>query len=274
MEIEWRLLPLRTDDAFMAMATDEALLRLNAKGKSPNTIRFWRWRPSAISIGYFQSAEDEVDLERAKSYGVDVVRRITGGGAVFHDYNGELTYSVVCRQDDVSNDILESYEFICSGLVSGLKRLGLRARPALADPFCSAITEFKRVGTGRFKPISDVQIDGKRISGSAQTRRWGSVLQHGTVLISPDVRRMLELLKVRPEKISDEFIASVFERVTTVERELGKKPGFDEVAAAMRAGFEQALGVELIDGDLTTEEMKLATELKPKYASDEWLRKR
>lgn len=241
------------DDAFTSMAIDEALLRLNAEGKSPNTIRFWRWLPSTVSIGCFQSVEREVDLEVAKRYGVDVVRRITGGGAVFHDHGGELTYSVVCRQGDVPDDIIESYRVICGGLVRGFERLGLRAE---------------------FKPVNDVLGNRKKISGSAQTRRWGSVLQHGTVLISPDVRKMFELLKVSPEKISDKFIASVFERVTTVERELGRKPSFEEVREAMRTGFEQTFGIKLVEGDLTHEELNLAAELKPKYASQEWLRKR
>jgi len=251
--IEWRLLPMRVDDAFMSMAIDEALLKLNAEGRSPNTVRFWRWLPSTVSIGCFQSVEREVDLGAAKKYGVDVVRRITGGGAVFHDYGGELTYSIVCGQGDVPDDIIESYKLICGGLVRGFERLGLRAE---------------------FKPVNDVQVNGKKISGSAQTRRWGSVLQHGTVLISPDVRKMFELLKVSPEKISDKFIASVFERVTTVERELGRKPSFDEVGAAMASGFADAFGVELASGELTQEELELAAQLKPKYASEEWLRKR
>jgi len=247
------LLPLRVDDAFMSMAIDEALLKLNAEGKSPNTIRFWRWLPSTISIGCFQSVEREVDLEVAKRYGVDVVRRITGGGAVFHDHGGELTYSVVCKQGDVPDDIIESYRLICGGLVHGFERLGLRAE---------------------FKPVNDVLGNGKKISGSAQTRRWGSVLQHGTVLIAPDVRRMFELLRVTPEKISDKFIASVFERVTTVERELGRKPSFEEVREAMSKGFEKSLDVKLSEGELTSDELKLAAELEPKYASDKWLRKR
>jgi len=247
------LLPLRVDDAFMNMAIDEALLKLNAEGKSPNTIRFWRWLPSTISIGCFQSVEREVDLEVAKRYGVDVVRRITGGGAVFHDHGGELTYSVVCKQGDVPDDIIESYRLICGGLVHGFERLGLRAE---------------------FKPVNDVLGNGKKISGSAQTRRWGSVLQHGTVLIAPDVRRMFELLRVTPEKISDKFIASVFERVTTVERELGRKPSFEEVREAMSKGFEKSLDVKLSEGELTSDELKLAAELEPKYASDKWLRKR
>jgi len=250
---EWRLLPLRVDDAFTSMAIDEALLRLNAGGKSLNTVRFWRWLPSTVSIGCFQSVEREVDLEVAKRYGVDVVRRITGGGAVFHDHDGELTYGFVCRQDDMPDDIIESYRLICGGLVGGFERLGLRAE---------------------FKPVNDIQANGKKISGSAQTRRWGSVLQHGTILIDPDVRRMFELLKVSPEKISDKFIASAYERVTTIERELGRKPSFEEVRKAMSEGFADALGVRLVEGELTKEELELAAKLKPKYASDEWLRKR
>ncbi|MBC7219503.1 MAG: lipoate--protein ligase family protein [Hadesarchaea archaeon] len=235
------------------MAIDEALLRLNSEGKAPNTVRFWRWLPSAVSLGCFQSLEREVDLEAAKRHGVDVVRRITGGGAVFHDHHGELTYSVVCREGDLPRDIIESYQIICGGIVQGLENLGLRAE---------------------FRPINDVQVNGKKISGSAQTRRWGSVLQHGTVLISPDVRLMFELLKVSPEKISDKFISSVFERVTTVERELGKRPSFGQVRAALVKGFEAALSVELVEGEMEKAEMDLAAELRSKYASQEWLRKR
>ncbi|MEW6222700.1 MAG: lipoate--protein ligase family protein [Candidatus Hadarchaeota archaeon] len=250
---EWRLLPLRIDEAFTSMAIDEALLRLNAEGKAPNTVRFWRWQPSAVSIGCFQSLEKEVDLGVARKYGVDVVRRITGGGAVFHDYGGELTYSVVCRQGDVPDDIIESYKIICGGLVNGFKQLGLKAE---------------------FRPVNDVQVGGRKISGSAQTRRWGSVLQHGTVLISPDVRKMFELLKVSPEKISDKFIASVFERVTTVERELGRRPSMGEVREAMAKGFEESLGVALAEDDLTKEEIALAEKLRPDYASEKQLKKR
>jgi lipoate-protein ligase A len=252
-ESEWRLLPLRTDDAFTSMAIDEALLKLNAEDKSPNTIRFWRWQPSTVSIGCFQSVEREVDLGVAKRYGVDVVRRITGGGAVFHDHGGELTYSVVCRQGDVPDDIIESYRLICGGLVRGFENLGLRAE---------------------FKPVNDVHANGKKISGSAQTRRWRSVLQHGTVLVSPDVKKMFELLKVSREKISDKFIVSVYERVTTVEREIGRKPTFEEVKEAMISGFEDSLNVKLHKGELTSEELELAKKLRPKYASDKWLRKR
>ncbi len=248
----WRLIPMRIDDAFMSMAIDEAILRQNAEAKSPNTVRFWRWLPAAVSLGCFQSLEQEVDIAAAKKYGVDVVRRISGGGAVFHDYNGELTYSVICRQGDVPDDIIESYRVICGGLVGGLARLGLAAE---------------------FKPVNDVHVNGKKISGSAQTRRWGSVLQHGTVLVSPDLREMFELLKVSPEKISDKFIASVYERVTTIERELGSKPSFHEVREAMAGAFGEALGAKLSEGELTDAERSLAGGLRPNYASKDWVKR-
>jgi lipoate-protein ligase A len=237
----------------MSMAIDEALLILNAEKKSPNTVRFWRWLPSAVSLGCFQSLEREVDLEAARRHGVDIVRRITGGGAVFHDHQGELTYSLVCGEEDMPRDIVESYKIICDGIVQGLKQLGIPAE---------------------FRPINDVQVNGKKISGSAQTRRWGSLLQHGTILISPDVRLMFELLKVSPEKISDKFISSVFERVTTIERELGRRPSFEQVREAMIKGFERALNVDLVEGELTRAELDFAAKLRPKYASKEWLRKR
>jgi lipoate-protein ligase A len=249
----WRVLPLRVDDAAASMALDEALLKLNSEGRSPNTLRFWRWQPSAVSIGYFQSLELEVDLEEARREGVQVVRRITGGGAVFHDTNGELTYSLVCREEELPRSILESYRVVCEGLVGGLGFLGLRAE---------------------FRPVNDVLVGGRKISGSAQTRRWGSVLQHGTILISPDVRLMFRVLRVSREKLSDKAISSVFERVTTIERELGRRPGFEEVRGAMIKGFESALGVRFEEGDLTREELELARELAPKYSSEEWLRKR
>ncbi len=251
--MEWRLLPLRVDDPFTSMAIDESILRLNADGKVPNTVRFWRWNPSAVSIGCFQSLELEVDREALEKHGFEAVRRITGGGTVFHDYGGELTYSVVCGEDDVPEDILSSYGKICGGLVKGFQRFGLEAT---------------------HKPVNDVSSGGKKISGSAQTRREGSVLQHGTILIDPDIRRMFEILEVSPEKISDKFINSVHQRVTSLKRELDAKPDFSEVRAAMAEGFEDEFGTELVEGGISEEEMELARNIKGKYESKEWLEKR
>jgi len=251
---EWRLIELTINDAYMNMAIDEAILTMIQKGKSPNTIRFYRWNPSAVSIGYFQSLIDEVNVEACKQLNVDIVRRITGGGAVYHDYNGEITYSVIAYKEKLPEDILESYHVLCNGIVLGLKKLGLN--PA-------------------FKPINDIVVNGKKISGNAQTRKLNAILQHGTILIDVDVEKMFKVLKVSDEKIKDKMIKSVKERVTSIKNELGKEVNFNEVGEALKKGFEEALNIKLSLGKLTEEEKALAEKLKvEKYSTKEWLYKR
>src|SRR5271157_5226509 len=95
--MRWRFIPYAENDAFMNMAIDESVSARVGSGQSPPTIRFYGWKPRAISIGYFQSLEREVDLDNCKTAGVDIVRRRTGGGAVFHD--SEITYSIIARED-------------------------------------------------------------------------------------------------------------------------------------------------------------------------------
>jgi lipoate-protein ligase A len=200
-----------------------------------------------VSLGYFQSAEQELDLAACKNFGVDVVRRLTGGGAVFHDK--ELTYSIVIpeKANLVSRNILESYGQICGFVVEGLRKLGLPAE---------------------FKPINDIIINGKKISGNAQTRRGGMVLQHGTVLLDVDVKKMFSLLKVPDEKIRDKMISAVEERVTSVNRELGTTNSFETVKQSLISAFELGTTKE---GKLSEIEMKTARELsKEKYSSREW----
>lgn len=253
---EVRLIKLEVHDAYTNMAIDEALCRLRAKDKAVNTLRFYRWNPSAVSVGYFQNTLDEVDLDACKKFGVDVVRRMTGGGAVYHDYNGEVTYSLILKEGDlgIPTDIIKSYEIICRGLVLAIRSLGLEAE---------------------FKPVNDVQIRNRKVSGSAQTRRWGVMLQHGTLLVDADIRRMFQVLKVSKEKISDKLIKSVEERVTTLNRELNRKVGFTEVSEALGRGFSEALNVDLIEAELTKEELELAKKLREmKYTKKEWILER
>ena len=252
----WRFIDLKVNDAYTNMAIDEAIGRLRGSGLSPNTIRFYRWKPSAVSVGYFQITEREVNIEACRELGVDIVRRMTGGGAVYHDYNGELTYSVIVNEDHplIPREITKSYEVLCDGIVNALGHLGIEAE---------------------FKPINDIVVSGKKISGNAQTRRWGVVLQHGTILMSTDIRTMFKVLRVGLTKISDKAIKSVEERVTTIRRELDRSISFEEVSKALRRGFEEALGIRLVDGALTKEELNLAEERRQtKYLTEEWNFKR
>ncbi len=243
---------MRIEDAPTQMAIDEAIAMARLKEGTPNTVRLYRWSPSAVSIGYFQSIEKEVNLQACERHGVDVIRRITGGGAVYHDFNGEITYSLVAPETDpkMPADILASYELICGAIANGLAALGVEAE---------------------FKPVNDIVAGGRKISGNAQTRRHGVVLQHGTVLVDTDIRRMFQVLRVSDAKISDKLIKAVEDRVTNIRRYLGRQVGFDEVRAALIEGFEDAFDVALEPGELTGAENLLVKRLHDKYSSREWV---
>ena len=149
---DWRVVQLEEHDAYTNMAIDESILEHVRDGRSDPTIRFYRWKPSAVSIGRFQSMNDEVNVARCRSEGIDFVRRITGGGAVYHDHDGELTYSIIGSEKLFPRSIWESYRMVCGRIVNGLKRIRLNAE---------------------FAPINDILINGKKVSGNAQTRREG-----------------------------------------------------------------------------------------------------
>ena len=142
--MRWRVVGLETHDAYFNMAIDEVLLERVSEKLSPPTIRFYRWSPSAVSIGRFQSMEEEVNVEKCREIGVDYVRRITGGGAVYHDNGGEITYSLVAPESEFPKGIRESYRDICKSIISGLGSLGIKAE---------------------FMPINDIIAEGKKISG-------------------------------------------------------------------------------------------------------------
>ncbi|MEM3665795.1 MAG: lipoate--protein ligase family protein, partial [Candidatus Bathyarchaeia archaeon] len=171
----WRLLKIETSRAYMNMAIDEAILNARIKELVPNTVRFYQWRPSAVSVGKFQNIESEVHLENCLKHGVDVVRRITGGGTVYHDAESEITYSLVAGKEDLdARDITEVYAKIYTGIVKALNILGLNA-------------DFNE-GSPRACP--NLTINGKKISGSAQCHKAGIVLQHGTMLVDVNLEKM------------------------------------------------------------------------------------
>jgi lipoate---protein ligase len=209
------------------MGMDEAVLDSVSTGEAPPTLRLYRWSPPCVTVGYFQGLEAEVDLEACRGRGVDAVRRLTGGGAVFHD--AEITYSLVLplAHELAPDDILESYRLICAGLIRGLAILGLESF---------------------FEPINDIAAGGKKVSGNAQTRRHGCLLQHGTVLLDLDPELMFSLLKVPAEKLKGRLIEEVRSRVTSLRTLLGREVSYEEAASALRRGFAEAWGAELVQG--------------------------
>lgn len=254
MTEQWRLLKTEGNTATVNMAIDKAVLTANSQGIVPPTVRFFTWSPPAISIGYFQSLEEEVDLDICKQLGIDYVRRMTGGGAVFHDK--ELTYSIVIPEShpQVPKNIMESYGRICGAIIKGLKHLGIESK---------------------YMPINDIITGGKKISGNAQTRKAGTVLQHGTILVDVDVEKMFSLLKVPDEKIKDKMISDVKQRVTSIKHILGSETCFDESSEAMKIGFEEEFNVELVEGILTEEEIKLSKKFEKEcFSARDWNHRR
>jgi lipoate---protein ligase len=250
MTEEWRLLHTGVHHAALNMAIDRAILVAHSQGNVPPTIRFYGWDPPAISIGYFQQLKEEVDLQACEAHQIDYVRRITGGGAVFHD--DEVTYSFVLneRHPSLSKNILESYGTICQAIINGLSNLGVQST---------------------YAPINDILVNNKKISGNAQTRKHNTVLQHGTILTDVDVDKMFQLLKVPNEKIKDKLINNVKERVTSLSHEMNKEVSFMDVSDALKKGFEEIFDVDLVQGKLTSEEVTLANSFNNTcFGTKEW----
>jgi len=244
---EWRVLPLEANDAVTNMAIDEAISEAVASGDAPPTLRFYRWHPSAVSIGYFQSLTDEVDLAACRDTDVDYVRRRTGGGAVYHDDAGEVTYSVIAPQEHFSRDVEESYAEICARIVDAMDRLGIDAQ---------------------FSPINDVVADGRKISGNAQTRRKNVLLQHGTVLHAVDPEQMFTYLRPDVEKVSDKLVQSVRQRVTSVEDLRVEETAIESTYEALRDAF--TAGRSVVESTLSTAERSRAEGLAERYESEDW----
>ena len=251
----WRLLPLETNNAFMNMAIDEAILNTRIAGKVPNTLRFYRWQPSTVSIGKNQDPDAEVYLDACKRIGVDIVRRISGGGTVYHDFEGEVTYSIIAQTSDLGKaDITTVYFKIYEAITDALRLLGVPA-------------DFS---SGDSKNCPNLTVGGKKISGSSQIITRGIVLQHGTVLRSVDLSKMFMLLKLK--NISCSLAADIGKRkITSIQNELGHKISSDTIANALAQGFKAALKIQLDEGQLNPDEMALANKLyKEKYATKDW----
>jgi lipoate---protein ligase len=242
----WRVVKVEQRNGFENMALDQAVSEAVSQGISPNTIRFYEWEPSAVTIGYFQSLKQEVNVASCLKQGVDIIRRITGGGAVYHDTRGEITYSVIARDSMFPTDLTETYKLIGNWIIDSLDDLGI---------------------VSQFHPINDIIAYGKKISGNAQTRRNGVMHQHGTILYDVDVEKMFSLLKVDDIKILDKIITSVKDRVTSVQHISQKSKS--ELADALVHGFTHGKQFEF--GTWSPQELERMNVLvETKYSTSEW----
>lgn len=249
----WRLIIDEGRDPYMNMAIDEAMLILRERGDIPNTVRIYWFKPSSVTIGYFQKVKDSVNEEYLVEKGIPFTRRITGGGSVYHDENGELVYAIVASLRDFPSDPIERYRTICMGIVYGVEKFGLKAE---------------------FKPINDVVVNNKKVSGSAQTWRKNAFLQHGTFMYATDLEALASCLKAPKEKLVSHGAASIRDRVTTVSLELGRVVSREEAVEALVQGFTKALNVNFFKDNLSERELELARGIYGKYSSKEWIYRR
>jgi lipoate-protein ligase A len=270
--VKWRMITSGIGRAADNMAIDEAIVKAHAAGQVPPTIRFYGWQPAAVSLGYFQKAASEVDLAECRRQGIDVVRRLTGGRAVLHDT--ELTYSIVVSEKHplVPNTITASYRFFSQGLLAGLKLLGIEAQMSMPR---SAYGQTKRqpASAACFDAPShyEVTFDGRKLVGSAQVRKEGVVLQHGSILLAFDPGRVAAVLNLPSRDAKDKLAAMLAKKATSLAQAANREIGWEEVCQALQAAFGPALGIELVADGLTQAEQAMARELTySKYGQDAW----
>lgn len=252
----WRLIELGVGDAFTNMAIDEAITAARISDAVPNTLRLYRWKPCAVSVGRFQDIFSEVHVDDCRQCGVDLVRRITGGGAVYHSCQNEITYSIIAREKDFgSADVIYTYNKICNGLIGAAKILGISAEFNQGDP----------------RNCPNITVNGRKISGSAQYHRGGVLLQHGTFLLGVDLKEMFTFLRVPWAKTVNDVVCIAQDRLTSVEEELKRGVRVKEASEALVQGFQKALGAEFMNEDLTRQERQVASKLqREKYSTENW----
>jgi len=239
----------------MNMAIDEAILTARLSNMVPNTLRLYRWQPSAVSIGKNQNPQDAVYIEECRKQGVDVVRRISGGGAVLHSADGEVTYSVIAKTASVGKYIPEVYQRIYAAIADALRLLGISADYNIGDE----------------KNCPNLTVNGKKISGSAQVIRKGTVLQHGTVLLDVDFEKMFTLLRVPWAKNCMQVAGIARGKMTSIREMLGHVVSAETLSNALSLGFKNALRIQLVAGELTPSELDVVGKLcREKYATDAW----
>jgi len=238
----WRLLDLEfPEDPWFNMAVEEAISLHVGKGDVLPTLRFWR-NKNAVVIGYFQSVKDVVNMPLVKKLGIAIIRRFSGGGAVYQDLgNLNFAFSILRNSNLIPVNILKSYEKFCSGVILGLKKM-----------------EFK----AKFKPINDIIIGDKKVSGNAQARQKGFVLHHGTLMVDTNLDMLAALRGLSTP-------------VTTLMREKGEeKQGLSLflIKKMLCEGIEETLKISLEPGRLFRGELETAKKLlEEKYGKEEFI---
>ncbi len=268
--MNWRLLYTPPSPGAWNMAVDESILEHIHRGESRPTLRLYAWNPPCLSLGHAQSFAD-VDMERVKANGWEVVRRLTGGRAILH--TDELTYSVTGSASEpiLSGSILESYNRLAQALLFAVRELGLPVE--MKEHALAGETATLNLNPVCFEAPSTYEItaEGKKLIGSAQARKKEGVLQHGSLPLTGDLTRICEALAFKDESARENAAQRLLARATTVESIISVETDWETAAQAFVKGFEAQLGIRFQRGELSQSESERAEELvKEKYANPAW----
>ena len=246
-DLGWRLLQGPALGPSLQMALDEVLLDEVAAGRRAPTLRIWEWASSTVVIGRFQSLRNEVDADGATRHAIDVVRRISGGGAMFIEPGNTITYSLYAPLSLVAGmSFQDAYAHMDEWVLDALGRMGIKAW---------------------YQPLNDIASESGKIAGAAQARRGKAVLHHVTMAYDIDAAKMLEVLRIGREKLSDKGTASAAMRVDPLRSQTGLSRA--QVVDSMVETFRQRHG--LIDDTVSAHEWQAAENLAlEKFTTHDW----
>src|SRR6266516_7555732 len=268
MHEPYRFLDTNIQDAAMNMAIDEAVHIHHLRGDVPPTLRVFRWQQPSISLGRFQSVEREIEREQCQQLGVALVRRPTGGRAVYH--RDEFTYSIViCKQYGVPSGVVTAYAYLAQGLLAALQSLGVRAE--LSD---ERVSKHPSAACFASSTQADLTSGGFKLVGSAQVWKDDTLLQQGSLPLDNRATEFFSLLRYPAEEARQQALA-LYREKTTPLHSFAPDASWEHVATAFRLGFSTALQAEFVPGELSSFEWELAHQLvEEKYSKLEWRKER
>lgn len=245
----WRVIDTGLRPAAENIALNRALLEARQASEIPNTLRFLRFRSSAL-LGYHQSAEQELDLDYCRANNITVQRRITGGGAIYFDET-QIGWELYLTKDVLGcADMEQIARRICEAAARGISALGVEAR---------------------YRPRNDIEVEGKKISGTGGAFEGNALMYQGTLLLRFDVEKMLRVLRIPAEKLSDKMISSARERVTNLADLLDQVPDLEVVKAALTGAFAKEFGVSFAPGDLAAVELARYQDALAEIDHQDWV---
>jgi lipoyl(octanoyl) transferase len=266
--MHYRFLNTGTQDAALNMAIDEAILTHYLRGEAPPTLRAFRWTQPSISLGRFQRVEREIESELCQQRGVALVRRPTGGRAVYH--RDEFTYSIVIgKREGVPSGVVAAYAYLAQGLIAALHNLGVQAQ--LSD---ERVSKHPSAACFASSTQADLTSDGFKLVGSAQVWKDDGLLQQGSLPLDDRAAEFFELLRYPTEEARQEALALYCEKTTPLHTFV-PHVSWEDVAEAFHKGFGTALHAEFVSSDMSTSEWELAHQLvDEKYSKLTWRKER